>query len=93
LPNIERLNRYGLEGSDHTPPDDATLCMEGGNCLTAGMGTCIVSNDIPEDNAENSNNEAARIAEVEPLLKAYTWVSEGHLAYTASGHRDGPSRQ
>jgi agmatine deiminase len=65
------LDRYGLEGTDHTPPDDAKLYMEGGNFLTDGKGTCIVSNDIPEDNAENGNNEADSIAEVEPLLKAY----------------------
>ncbi len=71
LASVLGIARYGLEGNDHSPPDAAKLYMEGGNFMTDGQGTCILSNDIPSDNAKNGNTQADTLPEVEALLKTY----------------------
>jgi len=63
------LNRYGLRGTSHTPPDDVRLYMEGGNYQIDGNGTCILSNDIPADNS--GNTDANTFPKVEQILAAY----------------------
>lgn len=63
------LTRYGLEGRDQTPADEYTFLMEGGNYQTDGQGTCILSNDIPEDNYGNS--DANTIEKVESIMAQY----------------------
>jgi agmatine deiminase len=65
------LTRYGLEGADHVPADDAMLFMEGGNFQTDGKGTCILSDDIDDDNAKAGNTQADTTAEVEQILGQY----------------------
>ncbi|HUT77489.1 MAG TPA: agmatine deiminase family protein [Polyangia bacterium] len=65
------LPRYGLRGTDQTPADDVRLYMEGGNYQTDGQGTCILSNDIPSDNAGKSNPDADTFNEVEQIFAAY----------------------
>lgn len=86
------LNRYGLEGDDHTPPDDAKLYMEGGNFQTDGQGTCILSNDIASDNSKAGNTEADTQAKVEQILgqyggcKKFVWLTPP--PNTGTGHVD-----
>jgi agmatine deiminase len=86
------LNRYGLEGADHDPADDAKLYMEGGNFQTDGKGTCILSNDIPADNAKNGNTQADSLAKVEQILSAYLgckktiWLAP--MPNNSTGHVD-----
>jgi agmatine/peptidylarginine deiminase len=63
------INRYGVEGTDQDPDDDVRLYMEGGNYQTDGNGTCILSNDIPDDN--DGNPDANTFAEVEEILADY----------------------
>ncbi|MCK9463180.1 MAG: agmatine deiminase family protein, partial [Proteobacteria bacterium] len=65
------ITRYGLEGTDHTPDDDVALFMEGGNFQTDGDGTCILSNDIADDNWDVGNPDADTIGEVEEILADY----------------------
>ncbi|MBI5535469.1 MAG: agmatine deiminase family protein [Deltaproteobacteria bacterium] len=86
------INRYGLEGADHNPPDDVKLYMEGGNFQTDGKGTCILSNDIPSDNAKKGNTQADTIAKVEPILATYLgckkviWLTP--VPHNSTGHVD-----
>ncbi len=63
------LSRYGLEGADQSPADSHRLYMEGGNYQSDGRGTCILSNDIPDDN--DGNPDADTFEEVEALLASY----------------------
>ncbi len=86
------INRFGLEGSDQSPPDDVLLYMEGGNYMTDGQGTCILSDDIDDDNQQEGNSSADTIAEVEPILQDYlgcdtiVWLQA--VPYTSTGHVD-----
>lgn len=86
------VNRFGLEGDDHAPADDAKLYMEGGNFQTDGQGTCILSNDIASDNSKAGNPEADTLAEVEQILgqyagcKKFVWLTPP--PNTGTGHVD-----
>jgi len=86
------LDRYGLEGDDQSPPDDAKLYLEGGNFSTDGMGTCIMSNDVPTDNADKGNPSADTLQEVEAILTPYLgcqkfiWLDP--IPNTSTGHVD-----
>ncbi len=63
------LSRYGLEGNDQSPSDEYKLYMEGGNFQTDGHGTCILSNDVPEDN--RLNQDANTYDKAERILAEY----------------------
>jgi agmatine/peptidylarginine deiminase len=84
--------RYGLEGNDHSPPDPVKLYMEGGNFMTDGQGTCILSNDIASDNAAEGNTQADTLPEVETILRTYLncqkiiWLTP--LPHNSTGHVD-----
>lgn len=86
------INRYGLEGEDYTPPDDAKLYLEGGNFQTDGRGTCILSNDVASDNGAENNPDADTLAEAEELLQQYLgceqviWLTPP--PHTGTGHVD-----
>jgi agmatine/peptidylarginine deiminase len=84
------LSRYGLEGSDQSPPDEHRLYMEGGNYQTDGRGTCILSDDIPGDN--NNNQDANTLTKAEFILNKYLgcdrviWLTP--VPNTSTGHVD-----
>ena len=90
------LTRYGLEGDDQSPPDDTKLYLEGGNFQTDGMGTCIISNDVPSDNAKVGNAQADSFPEVEAILHDYLgcekviWLEPP--PNTSTGHVDMASK-
>ncbi|MCP4677590.1 MAG: agmatine deiminase family protein [Deltaproteobacteria bacterium] len=63
------LSRYGLEGNDQTPVDEYKLYMEGGNYMTDGRGTCILSDDVPDDN--QNNPDANTYEKAEQILAEY----------------------
>ncbi|MDD5309012.1 MAG: agmatine deiminase family protein [Deltaproteobacteria bacterium] len=86
------VDRYGLEGNDHSPPDAAKLYLEGGNFQTDGQGACILSDDIASDNAGKGNTSADTQAKVEGVMAAYLgcqkfiWLTP--MPNNSTGHVD-----
>jgi len=92
LAQLASLERFGLEGGDQSPADQVKLYMEGGNYMTDGRGTCIMSNDIPADNQKDGNTDADSFEKVEEILASYLgcvkiiWLTP--VPNTSTGHVD-----
>jgi agmatine/peptidylarginine deiminase len=90
LAELIGVPRFGLEGDDEDPADEHRLYLEGGNYMTDGAGTCIMSNDVPDDN--RGNPDADTFEKAEALLAEYLGCEEviwlKPVPNTSTGHVD-----